>query len=77
MHAWVACAATHIGEIIQAFPVLETNPLVGRPVRRNKRELVTGRPARGYVASYGYVPEADLVFVLALRSQREAGCKHS
>ena len=68
-------APARIGEIIDAISVLETNPLIGRPARRNKRELVIGRPSRGYVALYRYVPEVDTVFVLALRSQREAGYK--
>ena len=50
---------------------------VRRPARRNKRELVIGRPTRGYVALYRYVPEVDTVFILALRGQREAGYKHA
>ena len=37
------------------------------------RELVIGRGSRGYVALYSYVVELDAVFVLAIRSQREAG----
>lgn len=63
-------------EIIQAFAVLEHNPLIGRPVKAiddDKRELVIGRHARGYVALYRYIAEIDTVFVLALRGQREAG----
>lgn len=62
-----------IGEIVQALSVLETNPLIGRPTTRRKRELVIGQRSRGYVALYRYVPEIDVVFVLAIRSQREAG----
>jgi len=62
-----------IHEIIQAIDVLEHNPLIGRPVDGGKRELVIGRRSRGYVALYRYVTEIDTVFVLALRSQREAG----
>jgi toxin ParE1/3/4 len=62
-------------EIIQAISVLETNPLIGRPARRSNRELIIGRPTRGYVALYRYVAEIDIVFILALRSQREAGYK--
>jgi toxin ParE1/3/4 len=72
----VANAAERIREIVDAISVLETNPLIGRPVRSNARELIIGRRARGYVALYRYVPEIDTVFVLALRSQREAGYKH-
>jgi len=68
-------APARIGEIIQAFNVLETNPLIGRPAAGNMRELVIGRGSRGYVALYRYVAELDTVFVLAVRSQREAGYK--
>jgi toxin ParE1/3/4 len=32
-----------------------------------------GRGSRGYIALYRYVVEVDTVFVLAVRSQREAG----
>lgn len=60
-------------EIIQAVAVLEQNPLIGRPVHVDMRELVIGRRSRGYVALYRYVVEIDTVFVLAVRSQREAG----
>lgn len=62
-----------IGEIIAAVEILEQNPLIGRPVANGKRELVIGRRSHGYVALYRYVPEIDTVFVLAIRSQREAG----
>ena len=60
-------------EIIQAIDVLQRNPLIGRPVSADTKELVIGRRARGYVALYRYIEQADTVFVLAIRSQREAG----
>ena len=60
-------------EIIQAINVLQHNPLIGRPVSADTKELVIGRRARGYVALYRYIEQADSVFVLAIRSQREAG----
>lgn len=66
-------ASARISEIVQAIEVLAHNPLIGRPVSNGKRELVIGRKARGYVALYQYVDEIDTVFVLAVRSQREAG----
>ena len=66
-------APARIGEIIQAFNVLESNPLIGRPTAGNMRELIIGRGSRGYVALYRYVAPLDTVFVLAVRSQREAG----
>ncbi|MDP1952153.1 MAG: type II toxin-antitoxin system RelE/ParE family toxin [Betaproteobacteria bacterium] len=68
-----ADAPSRIREIIQAIAVLEQNPMIGRPVHTDKRELVIGRRSHGYVALYRYVVEIDTVFVLALRSQREAG----
>lgn len=64
--------ASRIQEIILAIAVLEQNPLIGRPVYDDKRELVIGRHSRGYVALYRYIAEIDTVFVLALRGQREA-----
>jgi plasmid stabilization system protein ParE len=66
-------APSRIREIIQAIDVLEHNPFIGRPVGGNNRELVIGRRSRGYLALYRYIAEIDTVFVLALRSQREAG----
>jgi plasmid stabilization system protein ParE len=67
-------APSRILAIIQAINVLEYNPLIGQPVDGNKRQLVVGLRSRGYIALYRYVVEIDTVFVLALRSQREAGC---
>ena len=60
-------------DILRAIDVLERNPLIGRPVRGDLRELVIGRRTRGYVALYRYVAELDVVFVLAIRGQKEAG----
>ncbi len=53
--------------------MLERNPLIGRPTQGDLRELVIGRRARGYVALYRYVAELDVVFMLAIRSQKEGG----
>jgi plasmid stabilization system protein ParE len=65
--------SSRVHDIIAAISVLERNPFIGRPVEADKRELVIGRGSRGYLALYRYVSEIDTVFVLALRSQREAG----
>ncbi|HUX26894.1 MAG TPA: type II toxin-antitoxin system RelE/ParE family toxin [Burkholderiales bacterium] len=69
----VAAVPARIREIIEAIAVLERNPHIGRPAHADKRELVIGRRSHGYVALYRYIAELDTVFVLALRSQREAG----
>lgn len=60
-------------DIVQAIDVLEHNPLIGRPTRNGHRKLIIGRDNRGYVALYRYIAPIDTVFVLAVRSQREAG----
>jgi plasmid stabilization system protein ParE len=62
-----------IQQIIAAIDVLEQNPLIGRPTSNAMRELVIGTDAHGYVALYTYLPEVDIVFVLAIRGQREVG----
>ena len=72
-----ADAPSRIEDIMRAIDVLERNPLIGRPVRADLRELVIGRRARGYVALYRYVAELDTVFVLAIRGQKEAGYTRS
>lgn len=70
-------APERIGGILDALQILTHSPLIGRPVQGGLRELVIGRAARGYVALYHYVAALDTVFVLAVRSQREAGFKRS
>ena len=59
--------------IVQGISVLEHNPLIGRIARNDLRELIIGRGAHGYVALYRYIPEVDIVLLLAIRNQREAG----
>jgi plasmid stabilization system protein ParE len=66
-------APGRIREILQAIDVLQNNPLIGRPISEDTRELVIGRRAHGYVALYRFIEQIDTVFVLAIRSQREAG----
>lgn len=66
-------AAQRITEIIQSLQILAHSPLIGRPVKGGKRELVIGRGARGYVALYRFMADIDTVFVLAVRNQRESG----
>ena len=69
----VADAPERVLDIVAAIGALERNPLIGRPLRGNRRELVIGRAAWGYVALYRYVAALDTVFVVAIRSQSEAG----
>ena len=68
-------APARIAEIGQAIQILTQSPLFGRPVKRGQRALVIGQDSRGYVALYRCVATIGTVFVLAIRSQREKGCK--
>lgn len=72
----VTDAPARIGEIVDALQILTHSPLIGRPLKGGKRELVIGRGSRGYVALYRFVASIDTVFVLAIRSQSESGYKH-
>ena len=70
-----ADAPQRIDEIIQAVDLLAHSPLIGRKVKGGSRELLIGRGLRGYVALYRFLPDIETVFVLAVRSQGEAGYK--
>jgi plasmid stabilization system protein ParE len=68
----VANPTARVEELIAAIEVLTHSPLIGRPASGQLRELVIGRRSRGYLALYRYVVESDIVFILAIRAQREA-----
>ena len=72
----VSEAPARIDEITSAFDILRHSPLIGRPARGGKRELLIGRGSRSYVALYRYVATMDTVYVLAIRSSREDAYKH-
>ena len=56
-----------------AIEILEHHPLIGRPVEHELRELIISHGKTGFVALYDYHPDDDLVVILAVRHQREAG----
>ena len=59
--------------IFDAIEVLERHPLIGRRSQGPYRELVIAYGQRGYVALYRFEPRRQIVRVLAIRHQREAG----
>jgi plasmid stabilization system protein ParE len=63
-------APARIAEIAQAIQILTHSPLIGRPVKNGRRELVIGLASRGYLALYRFVAEFDTVFVHTERNQR-------
>ena len=66
-------AVETIDLILNALNILEQHPHMGRMVQNQLRELIISRGKTGYVALYEYDEAADVVLVLAIRHQREAG----
>jgi plasmid stabilization system protein ParE len=66
-------AAQALGSIGGAVDILEAHPFIGRRVDDDIRELVISRGAAGYVALYLFDPSYDVVRILRIRHQREAG----
>ena len=66
-------AVETIDLILNALNILEQHPEIGRLVQHNFRELIISRGKTGYVALYEYDKDSDVVLVLAIRHQREAG----
>ena len=64
-----------VEDILAAITILEANPTVGRRTGPHYRELVIGEGSHGYLALYRYYEEIGLVFIDAIRSQREIGYK--
>lgn len=69
----VEAAEARVAEIVSALEVLADNPLIGRPAGDDRRELLIGRDAQGYVALYRYLSVIDTALVVAIRAQREGG----
>lgn len=59
--------------VLGAIEMLANHPLLGRATADNVRELVISRAKSGYLALYDYAVNSDLVVVLGIRHQREAG----
>ena len=59
--------------VVGGLEILKSHPEIGRRVREGLRELVISRGRTGYLALYVYDAEVDLVTVLAVRHQHEAG----
>ena len=59
--------------MVSGLGALKLHPLIGRPAESGLRELMISRGRTGYIALYQYDAMADVVMVLAIRHQREAG----
>jgi len=59
----------------RALELLADHPLLGRQAEDGRRELILSRGKFGYVAKYRWVPSDDVVLILAVCHQLEAGFK--
>jgi plasmid stabilization system protein ParE len=66
-------AREQVLSVRRAFELLADHPLLGRKAEEGRRELVLSRGRFGYIAKYRWVPADQVVLVLAVRHQREAG----
>lgn len=68
-----AAAIAAIDVISDGIEILTRHPLVGRPCEEGLREFLISYGKSGYAALYWYEEQQDVVLVLAIRHQREAG----
>ncbi len=68
-----AAAAETIAHVLDATGVQASHPQIGRRVEGQLRELVVSRGNSGYLGLYVYDAALDLVRILRVRHQREAG----
>ena len=57
----------------RALDLLADHPLLGRDAEDGRRELVLSRGRHGYAAKYRWLPADNVVLILAVRHQLEAG----
>lgn len=68
-----ARARMQLQSVRHAFELLAEHPLLGRKAEDGRRELILSRGRYGYIAKYRWMPAHDVVMILAVRHQREAG----
>jgi plasmid stabilization system protein ParE len=62
-----------IRRIRHGITILEQHPLMGRVVEEGRRELVVSRGRSTHLVLYRWLPNDDVVLVLAVRDARQAG----
>jgi len=68
-----ASAQGTLERIRTAIEILDVHPMIGRRIDGERRELIISAGATGYVAVYRDDPGFELIRILRLRHQREAG----
>lgn len=66
-------ARAQLFSVRRALELLADHPLMGRLAEEGRRELVLSRGRHGYIAKYRWLPNDEIVLILAVRHQLEAG----
>jgi plasmid stabilization system protein ParE len=66
-------AREQILSVRKALELLGDHPLLGRTAEDGRRELILSRGRYGNIAKYRWLPDEDVVLILAVRHQLEAG----
>ncbi len=66
-------ASRQILSVRQAFELLADHPHLGRAAEEGRRELILSRGRYGYIAKYRWLPAQDVILILTVRHQLEAG----
>lgn len=66
-------ARAQLLSIRKALELLADHPLLGRAAENGRRELILSRGRYGYIAKYRWLPAEEVVLVLTIRHQLEAG----
>jgi len=66
-------ASDIVAKVQSAISILAEHRLIGRKRDAFRRELIISQGRSGYIAMYRYDPTYDVVRILRIRHQREAG----
>ena len=66
-------ASEQILSVGKALELLADHPLLGRAAEEGRRELILSRGRYGCIAKHRWLPAEDIVLILAVRHQLEAG----
>ena len=66
-------ASRQILSVRKAFELLADHPQLGRAAEEGRRELILSRGRYGYIAKYRWLPAQDVILILTVRHQLEAG----
>jgi len=66
-------ARKQVLSVRRALELLADHSLLGREAEEGRRELILSRGRFGYIAKYRWLPAEDVVLILAIKHQRDAG----